>query len=107
MEELFYQLVKKLFALGEIRYEHLFVDGTKIEANANKYNFVWKKSTTKYEIQLDGKLEKLIPEMCSKYGILADTPEDEGGFLSRAVVFCSLFFHKKGYFCGFTPRLYA
>ena len=46
-EELFYQLVKKLAFMGEIKYEHLFVDGTKIEANANKYSFVWKKSTTK------------------------------------------------------------
>ena len=35
-EELFYQLVEKLHVLGEIKYEHLFVDGTKIEANANK-----------------------------------------------------------------------
>jgi transposase len=75
-EELFYQLVEKLLMLGEIKYEYLFVDGTKIEANANKYSFVWKKSTTKYETRLHGKLEKLIPEICSKYGILADTPED-------------------------------
>jgi transposase len=75
-EEFFYQLVKKLSALGEIKYEHLFVDGTKIEANANKYSFVWKKSTTKYETRLHGKMGKLIPELCSKYGILANTPED-------------------------------
>ncbi len=52
------------------------MDGTKIEANANKYSFVWKKSTTKYETRLHGKLEKLMPELCSKYGILAETPED-------------------------------
>lgn len=75
-EELFYQLVKKLAFMGEIKYEHLFVDGTKIEANANKYSFVWKKSTTKYELRLDEKLAKLTPELCSKYGILAETPED-------------------------------
>ncbi len=75
-EELFYQLVEKLHHFGEIKYEHLFVDGTKIEANANKYSFVWKKSTTKFETRLYGKLEKLIPELNSKYGILADTPEE-------------------------------
>jgi transposase len=39
-EELFYEIVKKLYEEEEIRYEHLFVDGTKIEANANKYSFV-------------------------------------------------------------------
>jgi hypothetical protein len=27
----------------EYSFENLFIDGTKIEANANKYNFVWKK----------------------------------------------------------------
>jgi transposase len=75
MEELFYQLVGKLSALGEIKYEHLFVDGTKIEANANKYSFVWKKSTTKREVRLNSKLEKLTPEICSRYGVLAETPE--------------------------------
>ena len=52
MEELFYQLVEKLSVHGEIKFEHLFVDGTKIEANANKYSFVWKKNTTKYETRL-------------------------------------------------------
>ena len=48
-EEIFYELDGKLKDNGEICYEHLFVDGTKIEANANKYSFVWKKSTNKYE----------------------------------------------------------
>lgn len=75
-EEIFYQLVEKLSMLGEIKYEHLFVDGTKIEANANKYSFVWKKSTTKHETRLLGKLEKLLPELCSKYGVLAPAPEE-------------------------------
>ena len=47
-EELFYGLVNKLKSVKEIEYGHLFVDGTKLEANANKYTFVWKKSITKY-----------------------------------------------------------
>ena len=58
--------MKKLSAIGEIKLEHLFVDGTKIEANANKYSFVWKKSTTKYEARLLDKLEKLHMELCAK-----------------------------------------
>jgi len=74
-EELFHQIVKALHEMGEIKYEHLFVDGTKIEANANKYTFVWKKSTTKYEARLHKKLNDLIPELCSKHGIIADSPE--------------------------------
>ena len=69
-EALFVQLVKKLHEIGEIKFDHLFVDGTKIEANANKYSFVWKKSTNKYESRVLARLEKLSAELCQKYGIL-------------------------------------
>jgi len=75
-EEMFYQLVKKLSVLGEIKFEHLFVDGTKIEANANKYSFVWKKSTTKYETRLLDKLERLHAELCEKYMLANISDED-------------------------------
>ena len=75
-EEIFYQIVKKLSAIGEIKLEHLFVDGTKIEANANKYSFVWKKSTTKYEARLLEKLEKLYEELCAKYMTASQTADD-------------------------------
>jgi len=72
IEELYVQLVKKLKDIGEINFEHLFVDGTKIEANANKYSFVWKKSTDKFEDRLLKKLGELSEELCRKYGILDD-----------------------------------
>jgi transposase len=75
-EELFYQLVKKLRGMDEIKYEHLFVDGTKIEANANKYSFVWRKSVTKYETKLLAKLEKVTERLCFEYGILTDNSEE-------------------------------
>jgi len=75
MDELFYQLVEKLHGFGEIKYEHLFVDGTKMEANANKYTFVWRKSTTRYETRLLEKLEVIVPEICSRHGVIADTAE--------------------------------
>ena len=73
-EEIFSQIVKLLHDMGEVEYEHLFVDGTKIEANANKYSFVWKRSTNKYEARLDEKLETLLPELCKKHGIMANEP---------------------------------
>ena len=66
-EGLFFQLVGRLEGYGEIKYEHLFVDGTKIEANANKYSFVWKKSTTKYEARNNKKLEEAVKTLCEKY----------------------------------------
>lgn len=67
--------MQKPKALGEIRFEHLFVDGTKIEANTKKYSFVWKKSVTKYEIRLVAKLERRIPQLCAQHGILAVTAD--------------------------------
>lgn len=44
-EALFYQLVELLAERQESAYAHVFADGTKIEANANRYSFVWAKST--------------------------------------------------------------
>mgnify|MGYP002411164956 CR=1 FL=1 len=70
IEDLFYQLVKKLHELGEIEFAHLFVDGTKIEANANKYSFVWKKSVGKYQSRLEKNLLKHLEELTARYGWL-------------------------------------
>lgn len=75
-EEIFYEVVGNLHGLGEITYEHLFVDGTKIEANANKYSFVWQKSTSKYEKRVESKLEKLLWKLNSKYGVLNQTADE-------------------------------
>lgn len=41
------EMSNTLFELGEVSGETIFIDGTKIEANANKYTFVWKKAVTK------------------------------------------------------------
>ena len=44
IEDLLNQMVQLLVEHGEISLEEsaVFIDGTKIEANANKYSFVWK-----------------------------------------------------------------
>jgi len=47
MEELFHQLVEMLVKAGEIDLSTVFIDGTKIEAQANRYTFVWKKAVEK------------------------------------------------------------
>ena len=38
----------------------IYIDGTKIEAYANKYTFVWRGSIEKYSLRLDEKIETLI-----------------------------------------------
>ena len=82
VEGLFSQLVVKLSELGEIQYENIFIDGTKIEAYANKYTFVWKKTTLKNELRMQEKakvtLEKLNIEFnaslpLNESSITADT----------------------------------
>ena len=35
----------------------LFIDGTKIEANANKYSFVWKKATERFSAKLQEQIQ--------------------------------------------------
>jgi len=70
MENLFYQLVHYLKESGEIDLVNLFVDGTKIEANANRYSFVWRKSTNKFEARLDVKIEALKEELLISYPFL-------------------------------------
>ncbi len=43
--------------------EAIFIDGTKIEANANKFTFVWKKSVTRYHKSLLEKSNKMYEEL--------------------------------------------
>ena len=42
LENLHYQFIRKLEKEGLITLKELFIDGTKIEANANRYTFVWR-----------------------------------------------------------------
>ena len=93
-DKIFYQLVNKLAELEEIKFEHLFVDGTKIEANANKYSFVWKKSTNKYEARLLEKLEKIHFELCFKYMVNCESAEALLEELKAKVTFS--FVHGRG-----------
>jgi len=63
IDDLFYQMVLALYDLGEIEFENAFIDGTKIEANANKYTFVWKKTILKNEDKMMEKAKKLVAEI--------------------------------------------
>ena len=67
-EDLFYQLVLLLHQQGEVAFEHLFVDGTKIEASANRYSFVWKKSILKNEARMFLRIQDSLREINVHYG---------------------------------------
>ena len=68
-EPIMAEMSQFLYQLGELSGETIFIDGTKIEACANKYTFVWKKAVSK---NLGKLLEKLavFVELCEEtYGI--------------------------------------
>ena len=44
VEEIFKDINKVIFEKEKVDLNHIYIDGTKIEANANKYTWVWKKS---------------------------------------------------------------
>ena len=77
IEDLFYQFVAKLCEIGEVKFRNLFVDGTKIEAYANKYTFVWKKAVEKNLAKLDKKIESALPVMVERYGFTSDVTLEE------------------------------
>lgn len=63
------EVTNKLYDIGEISGETIFIDGTKIEACANKYTFVWKKATTKNQTKLLGKIADFVAKCEELYGI--------------------------------------
>lgn len=76
MEGLFYQLVKKLREKEEVVFRDVFVDGTKIEANANRYSFVWRKAVEKQSAKLEPKLAAHMERIQTEHGILCAAPEE-------------------------------
>lgn len=69
IEKLFYQFIMLLHNQGEIPFENIFVDGTKIEANANKYTFVWKSAIEKFSSKLSVKSEQKLNEIKQRYSL--------------------------------------
>jgi transposase len=63
MEEIFASVLELLIEEGYVKLEHYFLDGTKIEANAGKYTYVWAKSTKRYQGQLQEKVRQLLDEI--------------------------------------------
>ena len=77
-EELFSQMTEQLYQLGEITGKTIYIDRTKIEASANKYTFVWKKSVLKYQKKLFEKLPAFLALCEEAYGIQLDCQIQNG-----------------------------
>lgn len=76
--------------------QHLYIDGSKFEANANKYTWVWKKATEKSRYRLFAKITVLLTEMnqtLAYMGLKIETnteytPDGLEELLSRYVFIC-------------------
>lgn len=62
IRDLFIELNLRLKIAELVTLDCLFIDGTKIEANANKYSFVWKKATDKFSAKLQTDLHRYFQE---------------------------------------------
>ncbi|MCI6230826.1 MAG: IS1182 family transposase [Lactobacillus johnsonii] len=78
------EVIKKCFVYftslledeGLIRESAVFIDGTKIEADANKYTFVWSKAVEKYHDKLKKDAVSLYDELINKEVIKAMAEEE-------------------------------
>ena len=75
IERVFVAVLDLLLEKGLIKFDNYFLDGTKIEADANKYSFVWGKSTKKYK----ERLQEQVRELLEKIDDINDREDDEYG----------------------------
>ena len=61
---------------GMIEDDALFIDGTKLEADANLYSFTWKRAIDKYEAALNGKISQLYDQLIQEGVNLALSKEE-------------------------------
>jgi transposase len=63
IEEVFGSVVEVLVREGYIELENYYLDGTKIEANANKHRVVWAKRNRRYQEDIRGKVKEILEEI--------------------------------------------
>ncbi len=63
IEEIFNDINQVIFETEKVDLNHIYIDGTKIEANANKYTWVWKKSCITNRNRVFQYLTDLITEI--------------------------------------------
>jgi hypothetical protein len=63
IDDVFASVMEYLVEQGYVKLENYFVDGTKIEANANKHKVVWEKRRHKYHGRLQEKIRELLKEI--------------------------------------------
>jgi transposase len=91
VDDVFSSVVEVLIESGYIKAENLFVDGTKIEANASRYSYVWRKNVERQTGMVKERVSELLKvidqlqrEEDAEYGI-RNLEEIEGDVTSEKV----------------------
>jgi len=63
IHKLFSEVVRMLQELNYVSLDIQYIDGTKIEAAANKYTFVWRGSVEKNKVKLEEKIKSVIQDI--------------------------------------------
>lgn len=63
IEEIFRAVMEYIREKDHVDMQHVYIDGTKLEANANKYSWVWRKGTEKSRYKLFSKVTALLTEI--------------------------------------------
>jgi len=60
IDAVFSAVLEHLIAAGHVKLEHYFLDGTKIEADANKHKVVWSKKRERYHQRVQAQIKDLL-----------------------------------------------
>ena len=63
IDEVFAEVLEYLIEAGYVQLEHYFVDGTKIEADANQHKVVWAKRTARYQQRVREQIGELLQQI--------------------------------------------
>ena len=63
ISDIFIEINKYIFEQENVDLNHVYIDGTKLVANANKYSWVWKKSSIKNRKKTFDKITALLEEI--------------------------------------------
>ena len=77
VDDIFTQVVQLLVDGKFVSLDVQYVDGTKIEASANKYTFVWKKATKTNQGKLDKKVKAILAEAEKELNMELGEPSEE------------------------------
>lgn len=75
IDDIFYTINQFFIEKEKLNTDVIYVDGTKIEANAQKFSFVWKKAVLNFQNKLYIKIKKELQEIERVFGYKSEVKE--------------------------------